>query len=138
MEKIKVWTSGNKHDINMYAYLAELEAVTGIKVDLDNAPFGIGGTGTLIQADGIEWFLEQRPEIRLVLPEWVLTRLGAVKLETSEDKLNHVLQRLKKVTELTEYNRDKSIPFDVLYEECLTLIEEIETGVVVDRSLVNQ
>ena len=42
MERIEVWKSANKQDINVYAFLKEFEDASEIKIDVENAPFGIG------------------------------------------------------------------------------------------------
>lgn len=133
--RITVWTSVSVNDKSIYAYLSEFEKLSGIAIDVKNAPFSlvihtVDKTTPLIQTDGIQWFIDRCPDLAWLLPAWVKERLE-IRVMNSGQKVQHALDRLKQITELTE---PCGLTCSVLLSECQKLIVELETGVKIDRS----
>lgn len=79
---LTIWEGVNNP--NVYGLLSEFQQVSGIKVNLTDAPFGLGrdiNGEFLIQSDGIEWFAEQSVAVRQALPSWVTNRIEYLKAE---------------------------------------------------------
>lgn len=75
---LQVWR-GSQQDPNLYAYLEDIEDTLREKFDLEALADKIGlgrfGGRTVIQVDGLWWFLQNYPQLIASYPLWVLEEI---------------------------------------------------------------